>query len=117
MLDATPWSWGQAVNAPLVEVLTFEGCPHSLPAVELVERVLAESGIAATVRRVDIPDAATAVEKRFLGSPTIRVNGRDIEPGADGRDRFVLSCRLYRTSAGVKGEPDERWLREALGVV
>jgi hypothetical protein len=102
------------VNGPLVEVLTFEGCPHALPAIELVERVLAEAGVAATVRRVDIPDPATAAEMRFLGSPTIRVNGRDIEPGADDRDDFVLSCRVYSTASGVTGEPDERWLRDAL---
>ena len=43
------------MSAPLVEVLTFEGCPHADPALELVRRVLAESGIGATVRRVDVP--------------------------------------------------------------
>ena len=102
------------MSAPLVEVLTFDGCPHAEPALELVERVLAETGVAATVRRIDIPDTDAAEAKRFLGSPTIRVNGRDIEPGADAREDYVLSCRVYRTERGVQGEPDERWLREAL---
>jgi hypothetical protein len=101
------------VSGPLVEVLTFEGCPHAEPALELVRRVVAESGGGVTVRRVDVRDAEAAAQ-RFLGSPTIRVNGRDIEPGVAERDQYVLSCRIYRTDSGVTGEPDEQWLREAL---
>jgi len=102
------------MSGPLVEVLTFEGCPHAEPALELVKRVLADSGVGATVRRLDVPDAEAAAAQRFLGSPTIRVNGRDIEPGITERDQYVLSCRIYRTDSGLKGEPDEQWLREAL---
>ncbi|MFL5980250.1 MAG: hypothetical protein ACJ74R_00890 [Gaiellaceae bacterium] len=102
------------MTKPLVEVLSFEGCPHAEPALELVKRVIAESGIGATVRRVDVPDAEAAAAERFLGSPTIRVNGRDIDPGVGERDQYVLSCRIYRTESGLKGEPDEQWLREAL---
>jgi hypothetical protein len=99
---------------PAVEVLTFEGCPHAQPALDLVERVVAELGLDATVGRIDVPDLETAERHRFLGSPTIRVNGRDIEPGAEERSEFVLSCRIYRTDGNLKGEPDERWLRDAL---
>jgi hypothetical protein len=98
----------------MIEVLTFEGCPHAQPAIDLVERVVAELGVAAQVRRIDVPDPETAKAHRFLGSPTIRVNGRDVEPGADERSDFVMSCRIYRTDDGFKGEPDERWLSDAL---
>jgi hypothetical protein len=97
-----------------VEVLTFVGCPHADPALELVTRVVGELGVGADVRRVDVPDFEAAAAQRFLGSPTIRVNGRDVEPGADERSDFVLSCRIYRTDAGFSGQPDERWLRDAL---
>jgi hypothetical protein len=102
------------VTEPLVEVLTFKGCPHAEPALELVKHVLADNGVEATVRRVDVADAEAAGAQRFLGSPTIRVNGRDIEPGVAEREQYVLSCRIYRTDSGFAGEPDERWLREAL---
>ncbi len=95
-------------------MLAFAGCPHAEPALELVQRVLAERRISATGRRIDVPDAESARARRFLGSPTIRVNGADIEPGAEKRHEFVLSCRIYRTEHGVQGQPDERWLREAL---
>ncbi len=99
---------------PVVEVLTFVGCPRAQPALELVERVVDELGLQAAVRRVDVPDLETAETHRFLGSPTIRVNGRDVEPGADKRSDFALSCRVYRIDGSLKGEPDERWLRDAL---
>jgi hypothetical protein len=103
------------VSGVLVEMLTFEGCPHADPALALAERVVAASGVEATVRRVEIADATAAVKHRFLGSPTIRVNGVDVEPGANERDQYVFACRVYRTSTGgVKGEPEERWLRTAL---
>lgn len=98
----------------LVEVLTFAGCPHAEPALELAQRVVDQSGVRASVRRVDIRDAEAAAAQRFLGSPTIRVNGRDIEPGVGNRGEYRLSCRIYRTDKGLRGEPDECWLRDAL---
>lgn len=97
-----------------IELLTFEGCPNAQSARELVERVVAESRAEAEIAYVDVPDAETAERLRFLGSPTIRVDGRDIEPGADERTAYVLACRVYRTEEAVTGVPDDRWLRDAL---
>jgi hypothetical protein len=102
------------MTTPTVEVLTFEDCPHAEPALELVKRVVGELGIVADVRRIDVPDPETAAARRFLGSPTIRVNGRDVEPGANERSDFVLSCRVYRTESGFSGQPDDQWVRDAL---
>lgn len=51
---------------------------------------------------------------RFLGSPTIRVGGRDVDPHTKDRDDYALSCRVFRTDAGIVGQPDERWVRGAL---
>lgn len=50
---------------------------------------------------------------RFLGSPTVRVEGRDVEPGAEVRTDFALSCRVFRTEGGAAGQPNPRWIREA----
>lgn len=63
---------------------------------------------------MNVHDPTAAKRLRFLGSPTIRVDGRDIEPGADERIEYVLACRVYRTEHGAAGVPDERWLRDAL---
>jgi hypothetical protein len=97
----------------LVEVLTFAGCPHGGPAVALAQRVVNEAGISADVQAVDVPEGETE-RQRFLGSPSIRVDGRDIEPGAELRRDYAHCCRLYSTSAGRGPLPDETWLREML---
>ena len=99
-----------------IEILTFEGCPNAAAARELVERVVDDSRVEAEVAYVNVPDPETAEGLRFLGSPTVRVDGRDIEPGADDRTEYVLACRIYRTEHGLTGVPDDGWLRAALAV-
>ena len=96
---------------PRVEVLSIEGCRHRPAALALVQRVQADLGIDAEVHTSTIADQQAAEQARFLGSPTIRVDGHDIEPGAERRTGYAHACRLYRTTAG---QPDERWLRAAL---
>lgn len=98
----------------IVEVLYFDGCPNHAPAQALVERVSTEVGVSVELKLVNVFDPDRAARERFLGSPSIRVNGRDIEPGAETRTDYVLACRLYRTQNGTSGQPDERWLRDAL---
>jgi hypothetical protein len=99
---------------PLIEVLTFDGCPHAAATRELVARVVAELDAEADVVLIDVPDQEAAATHRFLGSPTVRVNGRDVEPGAERRDEVVLGCRVYRTDAGLSGRPNEWWIRDAV---
>lgn len=101
-------------RAPVVEILSFEGCPNRDAARALVERVAAGLDVQAEIRAVDVPDRAAAERLRFLGSPTIRVGGRDVEPAAEGRTAYVLACRVYRTEHGAAGQPPEDWVREAL---
>ena len=97
-----------------IEVLTFEGCPNAQAARELVNRAVADTRVEAEISFVNVPDAEGADQLRFLGSPTIRVDGRDVEPGTEERTDYVLACRIYRTERGPAGAPDERWLRDAL---
>jgi len=99
---------------PLVEILYFDGCPNHEGARSLVKGVGDDLGIEPEVRLVNVSDPEAAERERFLGSPTIRVNGRDVEPGADDRTDFVYSCRVYRSDAGFTGQPDVKWLRDAL---
>lgn len=105
---------GMLGGEPLVEILSFDGCPNHRPAIALVERVSRRLGIEPEVRLVNVPDEEAARRLHFLGSPTIRVAGRDIEPHSEERTDYGLSCRVFRTEAGITGQPDERWLRQAL---
>lgn len=99
---------------PLVEILYFDGCPNHETARELVERIAAEVDVTAEIQLVTVPDADAAARERFLGSPTVRIDGDDVEPGAEDRCEYVLACRIYRTDQGFAGQPDEAWLRQAL---
>ncbi len=97
-----------------VEVLARRDCPNRGIAITLAERAVRETGIPARIEVVDMTTDSQAQRRRFLGSPTVRVDGRDVEPGANGRTGFTLACRVYRTERGLTGWPDDRWVREAL---
>ncbi len=98
-----------------VQVLYFAGCPNHEPAVMLVREVAAELGIDAEVVEVEVTGQADAQRSRFLGSPTIQVDGVDIEPEARDRVDYAFSCRTYQG----EGLPDRAMvaaaLREAAG--
>jgi hypothetical protein len=88
-----------------VEVLYFEGCPNHVPAIEMVRRVLTREGIEAQVVPVDVHDVETAMTLRFLGSPSIRVNGRDNEPGREDDPPFLRLQDLQRAGKDGRGAP------------
>ena len=102
------------MSRPRVEILYFDGCPNHEPAQALVERVAGELDLEPDIDLIRVPDPAAASELRFLGSPTVRVDGRDVEPGAEERGDFVFSCRVYRGKRGLSGQPDAGWIRDAL---
>ena len=101
-------------TAPLVEILMFADCPNAAPAIALVDRVGRELATELELRIVQVVDSDAALRERFLGSPTIRVDGRDVEPGADDRDDYSLSCRVYAGGQGLSGQPDQQWVRDAI---
>ncbi len=97
-----------------IELLWFEDCPNHDGARALISDVMVELGIEAEVEAIEVADDATAEQVRFPGSPTIRVDGVDIEPGFPGCDDCTPRCRVYQTSAGLRGLPERSWLVAAL---
>jgi hypothetical protein len=55
-----------------------------------------------------------SVEQRFRGSPTVRINGVDVDPTLSDREEYGLSCRLYQTPDGLVGAPLDEWIVSAL---
>jgi hypothetical protein len=61
-----------------IELLYFDGCPNHEALLPRLRELLA--GEAAKIDLRKVTDDEAAQRERFLGSPTIRVNGRDVEP-------------------------------------
>ena len=97
-----------------IELLYFDGCPSYERFLPRLRELVADAGLAENVelRRVESPEAAVA--ERFLGWPTVRVDGVDVELEATARDDFGLKCRLYSTAEGLSGTPSDQWVTRAL---
>ncbi len=83
-----------------IEFLYFKGCPHSAPTLRRLFDVLDAEDIVADVNEIDIVTEADARRYQFLGSPSIRIDGSDIEPEARSRKQFGLMCRTYPDGSG-----------------
>ena len=94
-----------------IDILYFESCPNHAPSVARVKQVAAEMGLTIPVTEVPITTLEEAEQRRFLGSPTVLVNGVDIDPDARQEARYGLSCRVY---PGVAGLPPDDMIRAAL---
>jgi len=88
-----------------IEVLYVADGPSHPAAVKLVREPLAAQGITAQIHEILVSDPAVARKLKFLGSPTIRVNGRDVAGEHTGN--FAMSCRLYPGSTQVGVPPAE----------
>jgi len=97
-------------KAMKVEVLYTRGCPSYRKAREVVEEVLKEEGVEARVELVPVESREEAERLNFPGSPTVRVEGRDVEESQD----YGLVCRYYFTSRGVIPYPPREKVREAV---
>jgi hypothetical protein len=97
-----------------IELLYFEGCPSYEALLPALRELLVVEGIEDEIelRRVETPEDAE--RERFLGSPTVRIDGEDVDPGASERKDFGLECRLYRSEDGMSRIPPEPWIRAAL---
>ena len=92
-----------------IEVLYFEGCFNHAPAVDRLKTVLRQAGLVTEVSEIEVTDELAAKTLRFFGSPTIRVNGLDIEPDSRNVKDTGFACRRY--SGGL---PSEEMIRTAL---
>ena len=95
------------MSNPRVDILYFDGCPNWQETKALVERIAEELAVEPAVRVFEVRDGDAAIEHRFLGSPTVRVDGADVEPGAEarreGRQRLGVlrrkSCTVWARAA------------------
>ncbi len=97
-----------------VELLWFLDCPNRVAVRQMLEAVIEELAPGTPIHNLDATNPMTAERLRFPGSPTIRVDGRDIDPSFVDSADYTPRCRLYRTDAGLRGLPERRWIEDAL---
>jgi hypothetical protein len=102
--------------AHLIELLHFSGCPNVEKARTAVTAGIDQAAVAepVEVRLIEVVDDDDARRLRFLGSPTVRVDGHDVEASASGRDDFGLQCRTYDVEGRLAGSPPAEWISRAL---
>ena len=93
-----------------IDILYFDGCPNHHPTVELVRDVVRALGLDARIREVEVRDDDDAARHRFFGSPTVQINGQDVDPVARSRTDYSFSCRTY----GASGAPPRELIEQAL---
>ena len=92
-----------------IEVLYVPNCPNHAVALERLREILPAESFRKHVNEVSVRDAEMAQSLKFPGSPTIRINGHDVEPREEAT--FGLMCRLYSDGSGV---PSQQKLRAAI---
>ncbi|MFE9656472.1 hypothetical protein [Micromonospora sp. NPDC006431] len=98
----------------MIEVLYFDGCPSHEVFVPRLRALLDAAGLDDPIHEQAVETDIDAQAHRFLGSPTLRIDGVDVDPTATHRTDYGLQCRLYPTPDGVRGTPPDEWILAAL---
>ncbi len=103
------------VHSMRIEFLYWEECPSHEAALARLHDVLREEGVTSSVEVIHVGTEEDAVRWRFLGSPTIRIEGADIAMPTDGATQFGLDCRVYQSDDGrVSPLPSTETVRRAV---
>ena len=95
-----------------IDLLYFDGCPSWEDALKNMKAALDAEGLQAEIRLIRVENDAAAACLEFLGSPSFRVNGKDL--WHEERKHYNLSCCVYTTPQGLRGVPTVEMLREKL---
>ena len=92
-----------------IDLLYFDGCPSWENALENLHAVVEGEGVDIQIRRIEVKTDQDAEDRKFLGSPSFQIDGKDLWP--ESRENYSMSCRIYRTPQGLKGWPTIEMLR------
>ncbi len=97
-----------------IELLTFDGCPNMRPTLDLVQEALRLEAVDAPIHVIGVDSPEAARHLRFLGSPSVRIDGDDVEPKAMQRTSYGIMCRTYDSSSSDAGVPPIEMIRAAI---
>jgi hypothetical protein len=102
-------------DKPKIEFLFWTECPSHPEARKRLGEVMAELGIDVTVEEIEVVTDGDAARLQFPGSPTIRVDGIDVDPASASQMGTALTCRVYRLEDGrFSPVPSKKMIRRAL---
>src|SRR5260370_20495468 len=97
-----------------VQLFYFDGCPNHSHALDRLRQILRQEGLAEHVEEINVTSPEQAQALAFLGSPTIKINGEDVEPAARASQAYAMACRTYPNAGQPEGLPSEETIRAAL---
>ncbi len=97
-----------------IELLYFSGCPTYQETEALIEAAVRSLAVPAEISLQEVATQEDAVRLEFLGSPTIRVDGVDIDPVARSSTDYGLKCRVYRNGNRFAVVPPTELLERAI---
>lgn len=102
------------IGAVVMPWMLFYQQAATTAARALLDELLGELAPGTAVHEVDATDPEVARRQRFPGSPTIRIDGLDVDPSYRDPGDYTPRCRLYRTADGLRGLPERSWVEAAI---
>jgi len=94
-----------------IEFLYFEGCPNSDIALTDLKEILSEASLKEAIEIINVETPEDAVKYRFLGSPSIRINDKDLEIEEDNSTEYSMRCRRYKNGDMIEGFPSKELIK------
>lgn len=96
-----------------IQFLYFEGCPSYKNGLENLKQALKELNLPEDFEMINVDSDEKTKEYQFIGSPTIRINGKDIDPRArEAKITGYRACRIYQTEEGIQGAPTVKMIKD-----
>jgi hypothetical protein len=97
-----------------VSILFIKGCPGCIYTAKYVKDILADGAIDAEINLIQIDNDEDARQLHFIGSPTVRVNGMDVETGFSHAKDYGVRSRIYNVEGNQSGYPSKSMIRSAI---
>ena len=97
-----------------IEFFYYQDCPSYKEALNRLRKALACEKIQEDIQVTEVNDEQHAIDLNFIGSPTIRINGLDMEQPQPGPP-YRCTCRVYTLDDGrISPVPSLEMIRRAL---
>lgn len=97
-----------------IELLYFDDCPNWQLSEQFLREAIDELKLEAEILLINVKDNNGAITNRFLGSPSIRINDKDLEIVEDHSTEYSMRCRRYRSDSEILGCPPKEMIVKAL---